>query len=316
MIPDLTVVIPTYNSSRTLSKCLDSIRSQTSPPLEVIVVDRLSTDGTVGIARSFGATVIEGLTNRSVARNIGIQHASSTGILLIDSDMILSRTLIDECRNMLIEHEALVIPEVSAGRGFWVECKTREREANAGAGFLEAARCFHRNLLISLGGGYNPKFEAGEDWDLHNRVKAMGIGFGRIKAKIIHDEGDSNLIGFLRKKFLYGRNLRHYVRENTIPGTKQFSPLYRILSPTIKVLPFDPAHGAGIFMLKTMELMVGGVGFILDQLNPLRNMYQLTDTERTSKAGREPTPRLFASGDLSRHILECDKSQPISILLQ
>jgi arabinofuranan 3-O-arabinosyltransferase len=214
--------------------------------------------------------VIEALANRSGARNLGIQHSSSDGILLIDSDMVLSGSLISECKSTLTEHGALVIPEVSVGRGFWVECKALEREANAGVDFLEAARCFRRNILISLGGVYNPRFEAGEDWDLQNRVKAMGISFGRTKAKIIHDEGEANLMRFLKKKFFYGRNLRSYLRENSITGTKQINPLYRILLPSIKVIPSDPAHGAGIFVLKTMELIVGGVGFIIGptQLTP------------------------------------------------
>ena len=50
--PLVSVVLATKNSARTLEKCLKSVREQTLHPIEVIVVDNESTDGTLDIARS------------------------------------------------------------------------------------------------------------------------------------------------------------------------------------------------------------------------------------------------------------------------
>ena len=55
----VSVVIPTYNSEKTLEKCLKSIMDQTFKNIEIIVVDRFSEDRTVEIAKRYGARIIQ-----------------------------------------------------------------------------------------------------------------------------------------------------------------------------------------------------------------------------------------------------------------
>ena len=95
-----------------------SVNNQTSQ-CEVILVDNCSRDGTIEIARRNGATVIRRAANRSEARNIGFKQSSSVAVLFIDSDMILPPTLIEECEQALVSHDALLIPEISIGIGYW-----------------------------------------------------------------------------------------------------------------------------------------------------------------------------------------------------
>jgi len=49
--PLVSVIIPTFNSGGTLGKCLRSIRNQTYGNVEIIVVDKFSTDKTKEIAK-------------------------------------------------------------------------------------------------------------------------------------------------------------------------------------------------------------------------------------------------------------------------
>jgi glycosyltransferase involved in cell wall biosynthesis len=49
----VSVIIPTYNSSRTLEKCLESIKNQSYKNIEIIVVDNNSKDNTKEIALKF-----------------------------------------------------------------------------------------------------------------------------------------------------------------------------------------------------------------------------------------------------------------------
>jgi len=51
--PWLSVIMPTYNGERYIGAALASVAAQEDPGLEVILVDDGSTDGTLGIARSF-----------------------------------------------------------------------------------------------------------------------------------------------------------------------------------------------------------------------------------------------------------------------
>ena len=49
----ISVIIPTRNSSRTIEKCLQSIKDQSYENIELIVVDNNSTDNTKDIANRF-----------------------------------------------------------------------------------------------------------------------------------------------------------------------------------------------------------------------------------------------------------------------
>jgi glycosyltransferase involved in cell wall biosynthesis len=51
--PLVSVIIPTYNSSRTLKKSLESIKNQTYENIEIIVVDNNSKDNTKDIALEY-----------------------------------------------------------------------------------------------------------------------------------------------------------------------------------------------------------------------------------------------------------------------
>lgn len=88
----LSVVIPIYNKAKFLSKCLESILSQSFTELEVICVDDGSTDESLNIARQFASCderiVIHSQPNTGVssARNAGIRLVSSRFVTFIDPD--------------------------------------------------------------------------------------------------------------------------------------------------------------------------------------------------------------------------------------
>lgn len=94
-IPDeplVSVIIPVYNVSRYLPKCLDSVISQTWRNLEIIVIDDGSTDGSGSICDQYAKRddrikVIHS-PNRglSSARNLGLDNLRGQFISFIDSD--------------------------------------------------------------------------------------------------------------------------------------------------------------------------------------------------------------------------------------
>lgn len=91
MTPEISVVIPAYNSEAYIAQALESVLSQTYRNFEVILIDDASTDSTVRIARSFHdqrVKIISNQQNRGVSysRNCGIQLARGTWIALLDSD--------------------------------------------------------------------------------------------------------------------------------------------------------------------------------------------------------------------------------------
>jgi GT2 family glycosyltransferase len=72
----VSVVVPNYNGAAYLPECLDSLRAQTYEPLEIIVVDDASTDGSVDrVGVSYRETRLIRL-----ARNSGFARAANEGI--------------------------------------------------------------------------------------------------------------------------------------------------------------------------------------------------------------------------------------------
>ncbi len=88
MLPTLSVVIPTKNEERYLPTVLEAIRRQSFQPLEVIVSDAFSTDGTREVAKRAGATVVDGGLP-STGRNRGAAVATGENIFFLDADVII-----------------------------------------------------------------------------------------------------------------------------------------------------------------------------------------------------------------------------------
>lgn len=73
----ISVIIPTYNSEKTIKRCLDSIVEQTYPEWEVLLMDGVSKDDTLSIARSYNDSRIRIYSEPDK----GIYDAMNKGIL-------------------------------------------------------------------------------------------------------------------------------------------------------------------------------------------------------------------------------------------
>ena len=76
----LSIIIPTYNSSEFLQRCLSSVRDQSLKEFEVIVVDNYSNDNTEEIVNNFRDLSIkfiksENIGNVAQSRNEGIKNS-------------------------------------------------------------------------------------------------------------------------------------------------------------------------------------------------------------------------------------------------
>ena len=89
MEPLVSVVIPVFNGERFLRNAVESVLAQKYSPLEIIMVDDGSTDGTADVARSLPETVrYLHQTNQgpAAARNRGIERAQGSLIAFADAD--------------------------------------------------------------------------------------------------------------------------------------------------------------------------------------------------------------------------------------
>lgn len=86
--PRVSVVVPALDEEAYLPVLLESVQAQTLPVHEVIVADAGSRDGTVGLARATGATVVAG-GHPGLGRNVGAEAASGDWLLFLDADVRL-----------------------------------------------------------------------------------------------------------------------------------------------------------------------------------------------------------------------------------
>jgi glycosyltransferase involved in cell wall biosynthesis len=87
----ISVVIPARNSVGTLGDCLRALQASRLLPHEAIVVNDASSDGTMDVARSFGAKVVDLMEHRDAnfSRNRGAQEATGDILLFLDSDVLV-----------------------------------------------------------------------------------------------------------------------------------------------------------------------------------------------------------------------------------
>ncbi|HSX29412.1 MAG TPA: glycosyltransferase family A protein [Candidatus Saccharimonadales bacterium] len=266
--PLVTVVVATRNNRKTLDTCLSSIVNQTYEPIELIVVDRDSTDGTRDIARFYTQNVFSCGPERCAQRNFGASKAQGEFIAMIDSDMELTPHVIQDCVDTMYYHhdtKGIIIPEESFGQGFWAACKHLERSYYHGNDAIEAARFFTKKTFDTVG-GYDESLISGEDWDLSARVRKLG-NIERVCSVIRHNEGHLKLLYSLRKKFYYARIARAYLSKHKDTGRLLGGGIgvvsrYRLFLSRPKKLLANPLLGIGMLFMKTCEFGFGGIGYL------------------------------------------------------
>lgn len=86
----ISIVIPTYNSSKTLKKCLESVLNQTFKDFEILIIDGNSADNTLKIAKSFDDKRIKTFSEPDKgiydAMNKGINLAKGNWLYFLGSD--------------------------------------------------------------------------------------------------------------------------------------------------------------------------------------------------------------------------------------
>jgi len=259
--PMISIIIPTFNSEKTLAPCLQSIQNQTYPNVETIMVDNCSQDNTVQISKKFNAEVLLLRGGRCSARNLGAREARGNFIFFVDSDMELTSALVEECATMCLQKsvDAVTIPEVSIGKGFVAECRKKEKEMHAHLKFSEAPRFFRKEVFCSVG-GYDENLVSGEDFDLRARIEKAGYKIERCKAEIRHLEGELSMKRLVLKVYHYGKTLPSYARKNPLLAMKTSSPIH--IFQNFRLFFRYPLHFMGLIAIKLIEYMAYSAGML------------------------------------------------------
>lgn len=190
---DVSVVVPVRNAQDMIEGCLRSIVEQ--EPREIIVVDGMSTDSTVEIARRYGARVLsddgQGLP---LARLKGTREARSELVALIDVDVVLPSgslaQLVEEFRRAGFVALQAGLHSVSGG-GYWGRALAHHHRTGLSKNWFGlVATVFDREALLEH--GFDERFMSGEDIELRWRLEQTGAKVGvSSETVVLHRFGDS-----------------------------------------------------------------------------------------------------------------------------
>lgn len=107
--PSISVIIPVHNAAEYLTRGLAALGKSSLPPLECIVVDDQSEDGSAEIARSYGVRVIrtESCSGGYAARNLGASQAQGDILFFTDSDVCVQPDTLLRVQNSFQEDSTL-----------------------------------------------------------------------------------------------------------------------------------------------------------------------------------------------------------------
>lgn len=264
----VSIIIPTYNSEKTVDKCLQSIRQQTYDNIEIIVVDGGSKDGIVSLAEKYGAIIIRKKAGMSESTNIGINNSKGEYIYRVDSDVILDYDIVEKCvKKCKIEgYDGVAIfwspdPTIS----FWAKVRKLEKDCYKDNLFPRGARFFKRQVINSIG-GFNASLTSGEDYDVYNRLLSKSFKIGQIDSQETHIGEPKSILDVIRKQYRYGLSIKEFFKYHPKNGFVQVSPFRKELIQNWKRFFKHPILTIGFIFYEIVVYLSATVGFFVSIL--------------------------------------------------
>lgn len=187
--PFVTVIVPVWNGSDHIDRCLDALQSQTYPTdrYELLVVDNGSTDDTVERlgSRSRIRLLHEPVASSYRARNRGLAAARGEHILFTDADCVPTNDWIAHAvaalesdrdagivggRITLFSAEMAPHPMMR----LYEETFAFNQEEAVRSGYSVTANWISPAKLLNEVGGFNASMKSGGDAEMSRRVRALG----------------------------------------------------------------------------------------------------------------------------------------------
>ena len=212
--PLISVVIPCHNHAHFLADAIESATA-TEFPVEVVVVDDGSTDGSADVARRYRVNLIR-QENRGLgaARNRGLAECRGTFIVFLDADDRMLPGGLDIAARALCAHRSCAFAYgrcVMMGPDgvFWPTPEQAIVRAGHYAAFLRTnpiwmpAMAILRREALQACGGFRQGFDAAADYDLYLRLATSNL---------VHDHGQ-RVAAYRRHGGSMSNSARRMLRE-------------------------------------------------------------------------------------------------------
>ena len=190
MAPLVSVIIPTYNREKIITRAIDSVFAQTYRDFEIVVLDDGSQDNTKAVAQAYGPKVhyfYQDNKGIAGARNAGMHQTAGDYIAFLDSDDYWLPGKLERQMALFRQHPEYGMVGCQCG-AVQIDGTYREKNRPGKSGWI-LYDLFNKNFIrtssavITRGclekvGGFDESLREGEEYDYWLRIAAeFAIGF-------------------------------------------------------------------------------------------------------------------------------------------
>tara|TARA_B100000315_G_C14465623_1_gene535865 strand:- start:118 stop:1008 length:891 start_codon:yes stop_codon:yes gene_type:complete len=244
----ISVIVPSYNSSRTIRQCIETLLAQRIKDYEIIIVDDKSTDDSIDIAKEYPRIKIVSLPENggpSIARNSGVRESAGDILIFLDIDCFVKDPAwiskhVEKLKAGTLK--SIIGGAVNAdgpgliGKAFtynnWYVCHPKLPSLPRGVSHLQSTNIsMYRSTFEHLG-GFDESLRAGEDVEFCVRAVRQGYSLEYYNHILVYHDNRTFFRQFLGVNFDYGKT-RLSMKKKGVYGKAGFviqeNPIINIL---------------------------------------------------------------------------------------
>jgi glycosyltransferase involved in cell wall biosynthesis len=204
----ISVVVTVKNEAHNIEDLLDSLVLQEGP-LEILIIDAASTDGTQEIVKRYRSKYPFIILHRYAAqrgesRNKGIQMASGSIVAFTDGDCIANPFWTKEIRKTLKKEEIVGGKTIAMGyEPFKNLGRVEVYHKGIDITFPSCNLAYRKNVLEEIG-GFDPRFVTAEDVDMNYRAVQSGHRIIENRKMVVYHKERSTVFAFFKQAFWNG----------------------------------------------------------------------------------------------------------------
>ena len=266
----ISVVMPVRNEARRIAKALEAVLAQTLAPIEIIVVDGHSTDGTVEIAKRYGTRVFfEDDRTRAGACQVGVLAATGEFVAFTDADCLPEPEWLER---LVAGFEDGVVGVggriVNQGETFWQHTVDAALDTFVGSANSVQGRPFperrhvtsisgcnsmyRRSDLLAVG-GFRRELVTTEDTELNRRLLSRGTLL-YVPDAVVQHRHERGLKDFAKRMLQYGYGRGQSLLSGSPMVISVLAPLGLVL------LIVRPSYGLLLVGFYGLVLLLSSIG--------------------------------------------------------
>lgn len=290
--PLISVIVPVYNVSKYVRRCVESVEHQTYQPLEIILVDDGSTDGSGEICdeleNEFDNIRLFHTSNHglSAARNFGMQHVSGEYVIFVDSDDAICPQHIDHLYSALREYDVHVaVTGYTEIEESHIPSEVEDSNSSPVFSLMEANKAINESVKL------NGKFASHAWGKIYDKTIFPFLTFPEgltfedqyVAYKVFYQAG--KIAYESANDYLYTVKRKASISENDSAGRRNF---FRALEEELEFVKKKiPLSFDYVYVRYVMALMDAYVESVLSESVPDKKLWELIVTNRDNILDKE-----------------------------